>query len=57
MPEYTVEQISEQRNASLITESEAREELDKQGIRGNWRDDGSFIGYDYRSQAWVDTGA
>ena len=53
----SIEEISQQRNAGLISEPEAREALDEQGVRGAWRADGSFIGYDYRSQAWIDTGA
>ena len=51
----TIETIIEIRNAGLISDDEGEELLDQQGIRGAWRGDGSFIGYNYRSQEWIDT--
>ncbi len=41
--------------SGLITEGETILALDEQEIRGTFRDDGSFIGYDYRNQGWIDT--
>ena len=40
--------------AGLITEDEARKVLDKMDTRGAFRPDGSYIGYNYRYQTWID---
>lgn len=41
--------------AGLITEAEATQQLEGQEVRGSFRDDDSFIGYDYDNQEWIDT--
>jgi len=39
----------------LITETEVHQILDRLQIRGAFRSDGSYIGYDYRNQNYIDT--
>ncbi len=41
----------------LITEPEATNELNKLSVRGSFRDDRSYIGYDYANQKWVEVAA
>lgn len=38
----------------LISEPEAINELDTLEVRGAFRDNGSYIGYDYANQHWVE---
>lgn len=51
----TVLRIVTARNQGRIDDNEARRNLDHYQIRGSFRDDGSFIGYDYDNQEWIDT--
>lgn len=50
-----IQRIIEARQSGLITESEAQQNLDCYNVRGAFRDDQSFIGYDYSRQEWIDT--
>ncbi len=52
-----VENIIKARQAELITEPEAQQNLDCYNVRGAFRSDQSFIGYDYNRQEWIDTRA
>ena len=52
-----VQRIIKARQSGLITESEAQQNLDCYSVRGAFRDDQSFIGYDYNRQEWIDTRA
>ncbi len=38
-----------------INEADAMTALDGQEVRGAFRTDGSYIGYDYRNQIWIDS--
>jgi len=40
--------------AGLITLDEFNTSLDALGIRGEIRESGGFIGYDYTNQVWID---
>lgn len=51
----TVQAILAAHGSRLITEAEATQELDGQEVRGAFRTDGSFIGYDYGNQIWIDS--
>ena len=53
----TFDQINAQLDAGIISESEARAALDAIGIRGAWRKNGAFVGYNYRAQSWIDAPA
>ncbi len=50
-----IERIIDARQTGLITESEALQNLDCYQVRGAFRSDQSFIGYDYDNQEWIDT--
>ena len=50
-----VKRIIEAHQFGLITESDARNNLDCHNVRGSFRDDLSFVGYDYNRQEWIDT--
>ena len=39
----------------LYTKSEIIRELESKNIHGAFRQDGSFIGFDYTNQVWIDT--
>ncbi len=41
--------------AGLLSDLEALELLEQVQTHGAFRDDGSYIGYDYAAQLWVDT--
>ena len=38
----------------LTTEAECHAALDAEQVRGAFRPDGSYLGYDYRDQVWID---
>lgn len=48
-------QILEAQSAGLTTQGEALSLLEDLNVHGMYRHDGSYIGYDYASQAWVNT--
>lgn len=39
----------------LYTQAEVLKELEAKNIHGDFRANGSFIGYDYANQNWIDT--
>ncbi len=49
-----VKQIIESRQIGLISESEAKRNLDAYSVRGTFRADRSFIGYDYDRQERIE---
>lgn len=42
-------------NDGCMRSDDAMRLLDQDGIHGAVREDGSFIGYDYTNQVWIDT--
>jgi len=38
----------------LLDKSQALSQLDQLQVRGDFRDDDSFIGYDYSNQEWIE---
>ena len=50
-----MEKLLAQYNAGIISLDEFNAILNSRGIRGTVRDNGSFIGYDYDNQEWIDT--
>lgn len=41
----------------LLDRDQAIYELEQLQVRGAFRDDGSYIGYDYRNQEWIEVSA
>ena len=49
-------ELLDAQSTGLITQEEALQVLEGRNIQGAFRDDGSYIGYDYTNQEWLDTG-
>ena len=50
----SIDDVVKEYQAGRITEDEARKVLDKMDTRGAFGPDGSYIGYNYRYQTWID---
>ena len=50
-----IKHIIEAHKAGRITAPAAEQNLDCYKVRGAFRADKSFIGYDYNRQEWIDT--
>ena len=50
----SIDDVVKEYQAGRITEDEARKVLDKMDTRGAFRANGSYIGYNYRYQTWID---
>jgi hypothetical protein len=52
--QQTPQEIVQYRWDGMISHDEAKRLLDEQQVRGAFGDQGSFIGYDYRDQQWLE---
>jgi len=52
--EMSIDDVVKEYQAGRITEDEARKFLDKMDTRGAFGANGSYIGYNYRYQTWID---
>lgn len=50
----TPQEIVQYRWDGMISHDEAERLLDEQQVRGAFREDCSFIGYDYANQKWLE---